>query len=112
MLVFVGAFFAAPLAQAMMLCTMPCCVAGGVTKIVPEPAQPCGAQECTVGAPEADVPAATLVAKSSPAAIINMDAAQAGGTLVTIAANGAPHPGCPPHGASAPIHVLNSTFRI
>ncbi|MGZ8830137.1 MAG: hypothetical protein ACXW2Q_07155 [Thermoanaerobaculia bacterium] len=110
-LLFVGAFFAAPLANAWMLCTMPCCHPGaGVTKIVANTSAPCESEECTISAPEAPVPVASPVAKSSPAAAIYIDAgrasaADAPAVLVEL------QPDTSPHGLT-PIHVLNSTFRI
>jgi len=111
LLLFVGAFFAAPLANALMLCTMPCCLHGSsVEKIVPKTTAPCGT-DCEISAPETTIPAVSTVVQSSPAAAINID-------VVGVAEAGAPgepielQPDTSPHGVHAPIHVLNSTFRI
>lgn len=111
LLLFIGAFFAAPLANALMLCTMPCCVqASTVAKIVPAAAGSC-ATECAISAPDATLPLASTILPSSPAPAITIDAVGVA-SGVAVASLVELQPDTSPHGVHAPIHVLNSTFRI
>lgn len=109
LLLFVSAFFAAPLANAWMLCAMSCCH-HNVAKIAATEGMPCGTTECTISAPDVTIPAASSVSQSSPsAAIINIDVRVVDAVAT---AHVELQPDTSPHGASAPIHVLNSVFRI
>ena len=107
---FVSAFFVAPLANAWMLCTMTCCHHSAMATVAATPATPCGTGECTISAPDVTIPVASNVSQNSPVSIINVD------VRATVGSAPATHvelqPDTSPHGVHAPIHVLNSTFRI
>ena len=109
LLLFVSAFFAAPLANAWMLCAMSCCH-HNVAKIAATEGMPCGTTECTISAPDVTMPVASSVSTISPASIINISARAA--SVSAPLCNADLQPDTSPHGASAPIHVLNSVFRI
>ena len=111
LLLFVSAFFVAPLCNALTLCTMPCCHHGSSdAKIAANPMAPC-ATECAISSSESTLPVAPAVAQGSPAAVINID-------VVHVADSAAPavplevQRDASLHGPIAAIHLLNSTFRI
>ena len=110
LVLFVSAFFAAPLANAWMLCTMTCCHHSAMAKIAATQATPCGTGECTISAPDVTIPVASSVSQSSPVSIINIDVRAAEESAP--AAHVELQPDTSPHGPHAPIHVLNSIFRI
>lgn len=117
LLVFLGAFFVMPLYAALAICSMPCCEHGG--------------QNGGVSFTSADV-----VACETACAIRSEDAAPASSPPLTLdkssnrdvpvliaLADGAARPAAPAsaawshsagflHHSDAPLHVLNSVFRI
>ena len=109
-LLFVSAFVAVPLANAFQLCAMTCCHPPSTPKMMSKEAAPCGTPQCTISAPDVTMPAAPAVSNLSLAFIIDMDVRAASAPAPATPA-GLPPDTAPP-GASAPIHILNSTFRI
>jgi hypothetical protein len=112
LLLFVGAFFVAPLCNALTLCTMPCCHHGSSgAKIAANPMAPC-ATECAISSSESTIPVAPTVAQSSSAPVIHMDVIDVASADRAIASAVELQRDASPHGLAAPIHLLNSTFRI
>ena len=108
-----GATVALPLVAALSLCTMPCCHHANGGKVVQADMSGCAPQcvlvgdEATAANRQIVMPersASSTIAPSTPA--------------VTAIADAAPRPpierdaGWLPDAAGAPLHVLNSVFRI
>lgn len=113
---FLGAFFVLPLWAALTLCTMPCCHHSGDTSSPVVTAAMTGCQtQCSIAAANEATPTAAVVV---PAPAHENGIAPAAATVVvvdvtvvpSVLASSAALPMT--HGVDAPIHVLNSTFRI
>lgn len=113
-LLFVGMFFALPLFAALTLCTMPCCDHDNGTNgpVVSADMTPC-ATECAIRTDEATATQAPSIAPGKPAA------KRAVVVSVVVAAMDTPPVTAPGDRgvvagsrADAPVHVLNSVFRI
>lgn len=114
---FLGAFFVVPLWAAVTLCTMPCCHDRGAnpsSPVVMAPMTAC-ATECSIAATDDVTPTASVVVPT-PAqqhgvvlAVTSVLVADVSVPASVVASSSA----LPMmHGVDAPIHVLNSTFRI
>lgn len=115
LLVFFGAFFVMPLCAALVLCAMPCCEHGTSDSgsIVKAGMVAC-ATECSIRANEAS---STVVPSLMPES-----GAERSVPVVTAVAVVTDGPAIAPtaagqtvgsaRGADAPLHLLNSTFRI
>ena len=117
LLVFLGAFFAIPLWAALTLCTMPCCnPATGETPSAVVTAAMNGCQpECSIGAADAATQTATVVVPAPAKELgVSLTPPALSAVGVTVPASVVDLSAALPmtHGADAPIHVLNSTFRI
>jgi hypothetical protein len=115
MLFVVGVFFVLPLCAAMLLCSMPCCHPeqnGG--SVLTTGMMNC-ATDCVVRPDEAKE---TTVATLTPASESVQRIAPVTAEVARLAAPAVPpaaierDAGLMHHAADAPLHVLNSTFRI
>ena len=111
--VFVAIFFALPLYAAMTLCTMPCCEQDGSAEIALTSAMPDCAQTCVINAADVSLPrAATFAPEQRTSETIAVPpiavAAMPSAPPVASESLSADHP----RPADAPLHVLNSVFRI
>lgn len=115
LLVFLGAYFVMPLSAAIAMCTMPCCAHGGEnggTTLTSADMMSCET-ECALRSDEATSTAAPVVAPQTGAARGVLAA-----TVIAVAEHSATAAGTEHHttgfvrGFDAPLHVLNSTFRI
>lgn len=114
---FLGAFFVMPLWAALTLCTMPCChpAAGDTSSPVVTAAMTGCETECSIDAADDVTPTASVVvptpAHEDGIALAATSVAAVDGTVpAPVVASSSALPMT--HGADAPIHVLNSTFRI
>ena len=111
---FLGVFFVMPLWAAFSICTMPCCHHDApAAMLMSSDAMACGSNECSV---RADDVRPTTVASAVPEtrASLTVPTVEAAEVITTpvVAARSASFALCPQRGADAPVHVLNSTFRI
>jgi hypothetical protein len=114
---FLGAFFVVPLWAALTACTMPCChpAAGDRSSPVVTAAMSGCETECSIDAPDTTVPTASVVVPTpSYDHGIALTATSVAAVDDTVPASVVASSSALPmtHGADAPIHVLNSTFRI
>lgn len=116
LLAFVGAFFVIPLYAALMICNMPCCHQGeghGASAIVSSPMSGCEA-ECSLR--EAAATSTVTPSIVSPK-LADDQLSIAGDQIAEVVASTSPipveHDRSPSaERAHAPLHVLNSVFRI
>ena len=113
LLVFVGAFFVAPLYAALELCAMPCCEAGSDSPSVSSDAMAACQTECSIRQDAARSTEVVSVMPEGP----NRLAASTAAVAVIVAAPAAPSvaerlDAASVRGVDAPLHLLNSTFRI
>jgi hypothetical protein len=116
LLAFAGAFFVMPLYAAIMICGMPCCHHGegsGASSTVSSPISGCEA-ECSLR--EASATPTITPSIVSPK-LADDQFSIAGAQIAEIVASTAPTPvehdrSPSAEGARAPLHVLNSVFRI
>ena len=116
LLVFVGAFFVIPLYAALMICNMPCCHHGeghGASAFVSSPMSGCEA-ECALR--EASATSTITPTIVSPK-LTDDQLSIAGDQIAEVVASTSPTPvehdrSPSAEGAPAPLHVLNSVFRI
>ncbi len=111
---FLGVFFVMPLWAAFSICTMPCCHHdASAAMLMSADAMACDSSECFV---RADDVRPTTVASVVPETRITLvvPTVEASEVITTpvVAARSASFTLCPQRGAGAPVHVLNSTFRI
>jgi hypothetical protein len=113
-LVFVAVFFAMPLYAAATLCTMPCCAHDhSATSAVAADMAAC-ATDCLVQSDEATAasslrfvaPESRVIHLHSPAPVVLLTASANEGSSL------APDVGLSHSPCSAPVHLLNSVFRI
>ena len=111
-LLLVGVFFALPLYAAMTACTMPCCQhLGSAHPAITTESLPCGGSVCVIRADETtaaatrsiDPPAVPMLAAPTVTTAI---AVLQPPTTFHVALDSGPPP------SDAPLHLLNSTFRI
>lgn len=117
LIAFLGAFFAVPLWAALTLCTMPCCShdsgSGPATAMVADMSSGCQT-ECSIETPSTRETAVPVVVAahddgrpvSLPSTIAFSGEITKSSFILSLAATPVAH------GVDAPIHVLNSTFRI
>lgn len=117
LLVFLGAFFVMPLCAALSICSMPCCEHGdqnGGPSLASADMMACET-ECAVRSEDAAPPSSPSVAadKSSDrqGPIVVMVAAVPAQPAVAVSSPSR-HSEAFLHHSDAPLHVLNSVFRI
>lgn len=116
LLVFLGAFFVTPLCAALALCTMPCCEhedGSSAGSLVSADMAACKT-ECSIRADEASSTVLPSVVPE-PGAYRSAPVATAVAVVAdpsAIAATVDRHAAWSARGADAPLHILNSTFRI
>jgi len=114
LLAFLGAFFVLPLGAALALCSMPCCEhrgANGAVSLAPADVTACET-ECAVRTEDAAPAPPAAVEKSTgrePLPAVP-EAVPAEPALIPFSPSR--HSAGFLHGADAPLHVLNSVFRI
>ena len=114
---FLGAFFVVPLWAALTLCMMPCCHqadANPSSAVVTAAMTGCGT-ECSIAAGYEVTPRASVVVPTpSQEHGVVLAATSVVAVDVTVPAPVVASSSALPmvHGVDAPIHVLNSTFRI
>lgn len=114
-LVVFGAFFVLPLYAALSICTMPCCGhESDAAEMVVGAGAPACATECGIRSTDATPQAVATVAtqneshRAAPLVVAVVRLPEARGAHVSLE-----HDTGPAHrGAYAPLHVLNSVFRI
>lgn len=114
LLVFVGAFFVVPLYASLALCAMPCCSETSESPSVSSDAMAACQTECST---RADAAASTDVLSVMPEGGPNRLAAGTAAVALVIDPPAAPAATARQaigsgHGLDAPLHLLNSTFRI
>lgn len=112
---FLGAFFVVPLYAALTLCTMPCCHHESGSGAAPGlSADMSGCQtDCSIGSADAATMAAPAVVPGNDAARNAVAVTVAGAVVEPARATAAfPQTSGSARGSAAPLHVLNSTFRI
>jgi hypothetical protein len=117
LLVFLGAFFVMPLCAALAICSMPCCEHGdqnGGAALASADMMACET-ECAIRSDDAT---------TAPAPTVAPDKSSDGKAVAMVVLDPAPAPAAVPasatsrhsegflHHSDAPLHVLNSIFRI
>ena len=116
LLVFLGAFFVMPLCAALAICSMPCCEhdnQNGGPSLASSDMMACEA-ECAIRSDDAATvaPAAIALDKSDRQVSTVAVMAELPAQPAVLASSGSQHSEGFLHHSDAPLHVLNSIFRI